>query len=1021
MRIPVFRFILLLFGAVFSSHTLYAQRTAIYQSPAYLFEDAIEYYQKKAYGPARELFQAYHSKTESGIYKEQSKLYELICGVKLGNDKEARVLEKVLREQNATTLENDAYFALGNYYFQEKKYRRASRMYDKVSTARLSQSEFQEASFKIGYSYFADQEYDKAKRFLGQARSQEGTYYMPANYYYGYICYLEKNWSCALSSFAKLEGKGPKNIQLYTAQIHLVQQEYQLAIEKANSLLEEEKLRDDAILVIGKSYYQLQDYNKAKEYFELYSLPTEELQSDELYQFGNTYYEKKEYDKAFPYFVRLSAQDDDLGQLSSYQLAVSFLKLNRKQNAFNAFSEARRMSHIQDIKEIAHFNYVKLAFELGYQNVAVPELNTFIETYPESEFIDEARGILAESFLRTKNYKQAIAVLDQIKNLNWSSKKAYQRVAFNRAQELYLNKEFSESEMFFNKSLKYPINKQIEAEAHFWKAEMQYQLKNYSDAIAGYNRFINLRDAQNSKLYNTAFYSLGYCYYSQKSYPLALNYFLKYQKQEKFFGKAPATYIDNSLRLADCYFIQRQYNEAANAYGYVASKKYPGSDYAIFQQGMIYGLQNKPGMKISTMKRLVRDYKSSIYMDDALFEMANVYMSQQDYKNAESLLNQLISKHDASPFVADAYLTLGLIYYNQHIDNRAISYYKTVIEKYPRSEQAEEALRFIELIYVNSGRGDEYIDFIADIPNSNLRLTYQDSILYESAMIKYREGDCSRAGKAFHSYINRFGEKGYFIIPVNYYLGECEFYYGDKDKSLEYYRFVADQSRSDFSEKVYLRLAQVYFDRQELKKALRYYSDLEKAATTKTNYVLALIGEMRCNYLLGNKDAAKKNAIDILPIENISKAYVIEANFTLGKIQFEDMNYTTSLYHLNYVIEHSQNEKGAEAQYLKALVFYNKNDIDSSINAVFELNDRFSPYEYWVVKGFILLSDNYVAQKDYFQARATLQSILDGYDGDPELIRICKEKIQDIERLENPQSQMDEGLQGEDFPEEEDE
>lgn len=980
-----------------------AQKTAIYRTPEATYENALEYYEKGLYGPARELFQQYRLKADEGINKRHSSIYALLCGIQLGNNKEALELEKMLRNENATILENRAFFVLGNYYFNEGKYRKASRMYDYVSTAGLNKNEFQEASFKMGYSFFEDHDYDKAKKYLGQARVQQGTYFIPSNYYYGYILYLEKNWSSALSAFAKLDGKGPQNVQLFEAQIHLVQKQYTQAIEKSEKLLESDKLRDEALLVIGKCHYQMGNYDKALNAFKQYGRPTEELESDELFQFGNAYFEKKDYDHAFPFFTRLSALNNDLGQLSSYQLGYCFIQLDRKQNAFNAFSEARRLDFNKEIKEVAFFNYVKLAFELGYQNVAVSSLNEFIETWPNSEYVDEAKGILAESFLRTKNYKQAIAVLDEIKNLNYNSQKAYQKVAFNRAQELFLNKEFKEALTYFNKSLQFPIDKRIEAEAHFWKGEMAFQEKKFDLAISNYNRFINLRAASESKLYNQAFYSLGYCYYSKKAYPLALNYFLKYKDQEKFFGKAPATYVDNYLRLADCYFIQRQYSSAADAYGYVASKNYAGSDYAIFQQGMIYGLQNQPNMKISTLKKLVRDHKNSIYMDDALFETAQVYMGLKDYTNAENLYNQIISRHDASPFVADAYLSLGLIYYNQNMDNRAISYYKTVIEKYPRSEQAEEALRFIELIYVNSGRGEDYIDFIATIPNSNLRITYQDSLLYESAMIKYREGDCGTASKTFRSYMSRFGQKGYFIIPVNYYLAECEFYYGDKEKSLEFYSYVADQSRSDFSEKVYLKLGNIYYERQELNKALNYYSELEKAATSKDNYVTALSGEMRCNYALGNKDEAKKNAIDILPVENISKDYVIEANLTLGKIQMEDNNYTTALYHLSYVSRESQNILGAEAQYLKAEVFYRKAAYDSSINAVFDLNDRFSPYEYWVVKGFILLSDNYFAQQDYFQARATLQSILDGYDGDPELIRICKEKMDLIEKAENPE------------------
>ena len=37
------------------------------------------------------------------------------------------------------------------------------------------------------------------------------------------------------------------------------------------------------------------------------------------------------------------------------------------------------------------------------------------------------------------------------------------------------------------------------------------------------------------------------------------------------------------------------------------------------------------------------------------------------------------------------------------------------------------------------------------------------------------------------------------------------------------------------------------------------------------------------------------------------------------------------------------------------------------------------PYQYWTGKAFLILGDIYVQQNDTFQAKATYQSIVDGY------------------------------------------
>ena len=50
-------------------------------------------------------------------------------------------------------------------------------------------------------------------------------------------------------------------------------------------------------------------------------------------------------------------------------------------------------------------------------------------------------------------------------------------------------------------------------------------------------------------------------------------------------------------------------------------------------------------------------------------------------------------------------------------------------------------------------------------------------------------------------------------------------------------------------------------------------------------------------------------------------------------------------------------------------------------------------HNYWVAKAYILLADNYVKLKDTFQAKATLQSIVDGYRGDDDILTTARQKL----------------------------
>jgi hypothetical protein len=65
-----------------------------------------------------------------------------------------------------------------------------------------------------------------------------------------------------------------------------------------------------------------------------------------------------------------------------------------------------------------------------------------------------------------------------------------------------------------------------------------------------------------------------------------------------------------------------------------------------------------------------------------------------------------------------------------------------------------------------------------------------------------------------------------------------------------------------------------------------------------------------------------------------------------------------------------------------------------------------SGHPYWLVKSFILLADVYAEQDNLFQAKATLQSIVDNYNGDQALIDEAKRKLQKVKDAERNNSKL---------------
>ena len=79
------------------------------------------------------------------------------------------------------------------------------------------------------------------------------------------------------------------------------------------------------------------------------------------------------------------------------------------------------------------------------------------------------------------------------------------------------------------------------------------------------------------------------------------------------------------------------------------------------------------------------------------------------------------------------------------------------------------------------------------------------------------------------------------------------------------------------------------------------------------------------------------------------------------------------------VAESVKSLEGAESKYRMAEILFTKANYDKAEQEVFSFAEKNTPHQYWMAKSFILLAQIYVQKNDLFQAKATLQSVIDGY------------------------------------------
>jgi TolA-binding protein len=86
--------------------------------------------------------------------------------------------------------------------------------------------------------------------------------------------------------------------------------------------------------------------------------------------------------------------------------------------------------------------------------------------------------------------------------------------------------------------------------------------------------------------------------------------------------------------------------------------------------------------------------------------------------------------------------------------------------------------------------------------------------------------------------------------------------------------------------------------------------------------------------------------------------------------------------------------EGAEARYRLIEAEFKAGQLQKAENMVYEFSDSKTPQNYWLAKAFILLGDIYMSRNDSFQARATYQSVADGYSpADDGIVEEAKSRI----------------------------
>ncbi len=984
MAIPLFLAAFFLFAF---SGAVSGQKPLIYDNADISFERAMDLFNKEKYGAAQKHFQRAMDEYEgiNTLLSSKAEYYSALCAVELFNADAEYLMMKFVSNNPESIHLNDAHFHLGRLYYRNRNYRRSSDWLEAVRHEYLNEELRDEYFFMLGYGYFMRNEYQRASRAFFVIRNWDSPYAAPATYYYSHIAYTENNLETALRGFLDLQDDESFSgiVPYYIIQIYYMQRRYDDVIEHGPELLEVAVSRRVAEIarVIGESYYRRRQYKEAIHYLEMFMENTGNISREDRYQLGYCYYQTERYEEAAAMFERVGGREDLLSQNTNYHLADCYIRLGDKQKARMAFSAASRMEFDRTIQEDALFNYSLLTFEIAYSpfNEAINGLNRFIELFPDSRRIDEAYNYLVMAYMNTRNYREALQSIEKISVHTSEIRQAHQRVAYFRGLELYSNLRFEDAIRVFDVSLENAqFNATIAAQTYYWKGEANFRLGRYDEAVRNYNRFLLSPGAFELDEYTIAHYNMGYGYFKSSDYQNAVSWFRRYLGLTREAGTRMVA--DALNRLGDAYFILTRYDTAVEYYERSVNNGMANRDYALFQKAVASGLLNRINVKIDILKQLLDEHPGSSYTTDALFELGNAHMTARTPESAIPFYRKVVDEYPASTYVSSALLQLGLIDYNRNRNQTAIEYFKQVAEGFPGTPESRSALAGLRNIYLDMNDIDSYVAYTRTLGDyATVTISEQDSLTYIAAENLYMAGNCRQATENFARYIEQF-RSGSFILNAHFYKADCHHRLHEYEKALESYNFVTGMFRNTFTEQALLGASSINYSLGNYEDALANYEELERIAEITSSLLTARKGQMRCNSILGNHEATIRSASRVLTTYNLSEELRREAHFAMARAYKATNRHDQALNEFRVVAREVTSREGAESKYRIAEILFLQGKSEQSEQEIYELVAMNTPHQYWMAKSFILLADIYLDLGDDFQARHTLQSIIDNYD-----------------------------------------
>ncbi|MDY3978449.1 MAG: tetratricopeptide repeat protein [Tidjanibacter sp.] len=923
--------------------------------------------------------------------------YQAVSKARLGCDTIS--IRRYLEAFPETKLRREALFTLAGEYFEAGDYGAAHATYRLVDSLRVPQRDRDEYSFRRGYSAYLTGNNDDARTNLTKVDPFDADYYPHALYALANLDYNEGRYAEAERGFELLTANTayapamPYMILL----MRFLQSDWEYVTRNGDDVLAgiEGGRRRELQRMIAESWFRQGGWAKAQDYLMLYAR-SGALDREENYMVGYAMYRLGKFDGAVGYLRAASGPDDNLTQRAAYILADCYLRKDDHRSAMQSFSMAYRSGDDPEIREDALYNYCKteVGYGDGHFDEEIQSLRQYLTQYPSSAHRKEIEQYFIGACYTAHDRRNAYEALYEFRSLDQDICRAIQDIAYRYATDCFAAGDLASAEVYLNRSLEYrTFDRSVEALALLRLGDVAYARADYPTARKHYEAYVAMNCTTQSE-YPFALYMLGYTKFSMEAYESAFDDFADFTE---IYTPKDSFRADALNRMGDIEAAARAYDRAINCYAEAARMtECTEHFYAAYRVAMMEGMAGRNDRRIAALRSIIKEGKGDYYVRSN-YELGGALLTGGIYDEATRVLENFVRTWPSSPYYIAALSDLGLAYRNTGDDDNALRNYRLVVERAKGSVAAQNALSEIMNIYVGRGEVDTYFDYAVKVgAKSSVDNSQRDSLTFVAAQKIYMSGDKARAEAAFDSYLVD-NPDGVNTAAALYYGSDCSASVGNSAAALEKLARLTGMYYNNFTRRAYERMAQIGYASENYAAAADAYRNLGRMADTPQRRAEALELYLKSVEAGGNPETIIAAADDILGSEDTPDRLKRRADFAKAKALRSQGKQNPAVAIFSRLAEDVTTPEGAESAYIVIETAYRYGSRKKAEELVFAFSEKNTPYNYWLAKSFLTLGDIYLEEGDSFQARATYQSIVDGYSvsGDG-IIDEAKERIANL-------------------------